>query len=376
MEIEIFKEKLNQGLSIVEFLVKKNINLPILNNILLEVEKNFLKISATNLETSIVWNILGKVKKEGRVCLPVSLLRPLISFIKEEKIKLKAEKESLILEDNNQKNQIQGVNPEDFPVIPKIQTEDFIEIEGEKLSDGISRVVNIPSISQIRPEISGVYFALKGEKLYIVGTDSFRLAEKIMDFPQKTKKEFSFIFPQPAAKELLSILSLKKGRVKVYFNLNQIAFEWMAEDVNFPEICFSSRLIEGEYPNYKEIIPKKFTAQIVLDKDDFTNQIKKAGLFSGKISEVKLTVLPEGKIKIFSQSADIGENESFLPIKLKEKIEKETEVSFNYKFLLDGLSSIKSSEVFLGLSEEEGPAALKPIGDESFVYILMPIKNN
>ncbi len=376
MELEIFKEKLNQSLNIIDFLVRKNINLPILNNILIETEKNFLKISATNLETTIIWRILAKVKEKGKLCLPVLFLKSLISFIKEEKIKLKSEKNNLILEIKNQRNQIQGINPEDFPIIPKVQTEDFLEIDGEKLNDSISQVINIPSLSQIRPEISGIYLSFKKDKLYVVGTDSFRLAEKSIDFSQKQKKDFSFILPQLAARELLNILSLRKGKLKVYFNPNQVVFEWLGEETNYPEICFSSRLIEGEYPNYKEIIPKKYTGQVLLNKEDFITQIKKAGLFSGKVSEVKLTVLPkEKKIKIFSQSADIGENESYLPIKIQGKVEEEIENSFNYKFLLDGLNNIKSSELFLGFSEKDGPAALKPIGDESYIYILMPIKS-
>ena len=376
MELEIFKEKLNQSLNIVEPLTKKNINIPILGNILLEAEKNFLKISATNLETSIIWRILSKVKKEGRVVIPASFLKSLISFIKEEKLILSSEENNLILRNEDQINQIQGVNPEDFPIIPKISEQEFIEISGHSLNQGLIQVVNIPSFSQIRPEISGIYFSFKKDKLKIVATDSFRLAEKTFKLDQKTKKDISFILPQLAVRGLISILSLKPDKLRFYFNPNQVLFEWLGEETPYPQIHFSSRLIDGNYPTYQEIIPKKYTNQITINREDFLTQIKKAGLFSGKISEVKLTILPnKDKIKIFSQSVDVGKNESYLPAKIEKKNEKASEICFNYKFLIDGLTNIKSSEIVFSLSEKEGPVAITPVGDETYIYILMPIKS-
>jgi len=354
MELEIFKDKLNQSLTVIEHLTRKNASLPILNNVLIETEKNFLKLSATNLETSIIWWILSKIKGHGKLAVPAAFLKSVIGFIKEDKIKLSSEGKNLILKTKNQTTQIQGVNLEDFPIIPKVVTEDSIEIDGQKFNQGIEQVINIPSVSQIRPEISGVYFNFQKTQIKIVGTDSFRLAEKTINLPEKIKKEFSFILPQFAARELLNILSLRLNNLKIYYTPNQVLFEWRGQEIDYPEIHFSSRLIEGNYPNYQEIIPKKYTVELVLNKDSFETQIKKAGLFSGKISEVKLIVLgQENKLKIFSESAETGKNEAYLPIKIKGKISEEIEVSFNYKFLIDGLNNIKSSEVNFSLSENE-----------------------
>ena len=376
MELDIFKEKLNQGLNIIEHITRKSANLVILNNVLLETEKNFLKLSATNLETSIIWWILVKIKQEGKILIPASFFKSVIDFIKQEVIKLESEKGNLILKTVNQEIQIQGINLDDFPLIPKINIEDFIEIKGEKLNQGLNQIVNIPSLTQIKPEISGIYFSFKKEEIKITATDGFRLAEKTINLPQKIKKDFSFILPQTAAKELINILSIKPNDLKIYYTPNQILFEWLGEETSCPEIHFSSRLIEGEYPNYQEIIPKKYTTQIILNKEEFQTQIKKAGLFSGKIFAIKLNIIPKkNQIRIFSQSPDIGRSEVYLPIKIKKEIEQEIEISFNYKFLLDGLNNIKSSEIIFSLSENEGPTTIKPMGDESYIYILMPIKN-
>jgi DNA polymerase-3 subunit beta len=145
------------------------------------------------------------------------------------------------------------------------------------------------------------------------------------------------------------------------------------KDLPHPQFQIISRLIEGEYPNYQAIIPSKFKTHIILKRDEFLNQIKAASLFSGKISEVKIIVgKDKNEVEIFSKDPDIGENRSTISAKITGE---DQEVSFNYKFLIDGLNNIKSSEVVFELSEKEGPCVLKPVGDLSYLYVVMPIKS-
>lgn len=149
----------------------------------------------------------------------------------------------------------------------------------------------------------------------------------------------------------------------------------MDEEIKHAKTHLISRLIDGDYPNYQEIVPKKSEMKIQARKDDFANQIKKAGLFSGRVAEVKITVLQkEQKIKIFSQSAELGRSESFMPCQISGG--KETEIAFNHKFLADGLNSIKGSEVVFELSSKDEPGVLRGVGDDSYFYILMPIKSS
>jgi len=207
-----------------------------------------------------------------------------------------------------------------------------------------------------------------------VSTDSFRLAEKSVILKTKSKKDISFIAPQDAIRELMNILGQEDGNTIIYFSQNQILFESEKKEVSHPYVQILSRLIEGEYPNYQEIIPKKYKTQVIVKKDEFENQLKQAGLFSGKISEVKLTVdVKKKKIKIYSESPEIGKNESYMSAKIKGE---DMNVSFNYKFLISGLQNIKSSEVILELNGDNGPGVLKPVGDENYIYISMPIKLN
>ncbi len=372
MKIEVLTSKLKEAVLCCERIVKKTTSLPVLKNILLQTTGNFLELTTTNLETTLRYWILAKVEKQGKVIVPANFLANLVSLLRGEKITLEEKGKNLLLKSENQISQIHGQDPEEFPIIPKVSKEVVFTLNSKKLADGLSQVVEIPTASQVRPEISGLYFLFKKKKLVIVGTDSFRLGEKTIELDEEVKKESSFILPQEAGKELLNILTQKEGKVTCYPSPNQVLFEFLMEETSHPQINILSRLIEGEYPNYQEIIPKKFTTRFQIDKENFQNQIKEAGLFSGKILEVKITPLvKEGKLKIFSQSPETGINESYLYAKIEGE---QFEVAFNYRFLLEGLNNIKSSEVIFELSGEEGPGVLRPVGDQSYLYILMPIK--
>jgi DNA polymerase-3 subunit beta len=327
MEIEILTENLKRALNFCERITRKTSNLPILQNVLLKTVGNFLELTTTNLETTLRWWILAKILKEGKITIPATFFSNLVNLINTEKLHLKEENKNLLLETENKNIQIQGQDPEEFPIIPKIEKETCYQIPNDKLYEGLQQVVDIPSSSQIRPEISGVYFSFKKQKLKIVATDSFRLGEKTINLENEIKKEGAFILTQEAGRELMNILSIKKeGKVSCYPNPNQVLFEFLMEETSHPQINLMSRLIEGEYPNYQEIIPKKSTTKIQVDKESFINQIKEAGLFSGKILEVKLTPLTkENKIKIFAQSPEAGKSETYLSAKIEGE---------NLKFLL------------------------------------------
>ncbi len=372
MKIEILKELFKKALNAAEKITRKASSLPALQNVLINAEGNLLELTTTNLETTVRWWILAKVAKGGQVAVPATFLANVVNLIPVDKLELQEENQNLVITTPDQKVQIQGQDPNEFPIIPKVDKNEFWKTETIKMTQGLTQVADVPSASQIRPEISGVYLSAKGGFLKLVATDSFRLAEKTIKLEQEASREYSFIMPQAAAREVINIFSQESGDLTVYCNPNQVLFELSSQDASRPQINVLSRLIEGEYPNYQEIIPKKFVSHLTMSKDELIAQIKKAGLFSGRAAEVQLSFAPkEGKLKLFSQSVEMGKNEAVLPCKIDGEAMK---VSFNYKFLLDGLNSMKSSEVTLELSENEGPGALKPVGDNSFVYILMPIK--
>jgi len=209
----------------------------------------------------------------------------------------------------------------------------------------------------------------------IVATDSFRLAEKKISIKTNLSKEYSLILPQSAAKELTSILGDRKGDLEIKLSPNQVLFKHTLDQTSKSGIKFISRLVEGKYPNYQEIIPKKYKTTVEVDKAEFLNQIKSASLFSGKINEVKIKINNEDKeVKIFSQHPDLGEYEG----SLKGVVDgKNLSIAFNHRFLIDGISGVKSNTIIFNLTDRDGPAALGSIEPkEQYLYIIMPIKAN
>jgi DNA polymerase-3 subunit beta len=372
MKISILKEKLKEGIYAVERISPKTLTLPILQNTLFQVRKSFLKLSTTNLETGINWWGLAKVEKEGDLCLPTRLFSNLISFLPNKPVELEAKDFILDLKCENYKTKIKGLNPEEFPIIPEIKEGESCFVNTSKFCQALSQILDIPPPSMARPEISGIFFSFQPDLIKMVATDSFRLAEKKIFLKTNLSKEYSLILPQGAAREIVGIFGEKEGELKICFSPNQIWFEYLMTEVPHPQIQFTSRLIEGEYPNYQEIIPKKFETQVYLQKEEFFNQIKTASLFSGKINEVKLKIDPKNEIiEVFSQNPDLGEYNSSLKGKITGK---EVLISFNHRFLLDGISEIKTKELIFELTNEGGPAALRPVEGEDFLYIIMPIK--
>lgn len=374
MKLTILQEKLKEGLNIIERVSSKSLTLPILNNVLLSTQKNFLNLAATDLEIGIKWWGLIKAEKEGSITVPSSLFSSFINLLPKKKILLEEKNNIIFIECENYKTQIKGISAEEFPLIPKITEGDFTFINNISFCQGLSQVVDIASLSTTRPEISGAFLSFQKDLITIAATDSFRLGEKKIFLKNSSgpAQNYSLIVPQKTIKEIITILGNKKGESKIYFSPNQIMFESLMEETNHPQIQIISRLIEGEYPNYQEIIPKKSTTQIILDKDEFLNQIKTASLFSGRVSEIKIKADPKKKeIEFFSQSPDIGEYRSLILGKTKGEA---VEIAFSHRFLLDGLSNIKSSEVVFELNGDAGPGVIKPVGDESYLYVVMPIK--
>lgn len=375
MKLIVLQEKLKEGLNIVERIAAKSLTLPILNNILISTEKNFLKLSTTDLELGINWWSLTKIEKQGQITIPSRLFTSFINLLPNKKIALSIENNNLQLKCENYKTQIKGILADEFPIIPKIEKENSIIVSSSLFCRGLSQVADIAVLSTTKPEISGIYFFVDKEQITLAATDSFRLGEKKISFEKSSLKELhSLIFLQKTAKEIINIFGERQGNLNIYFSENQIMFESLMEETTHPHIQIISKLIEGEYPNYQEIIPKKYTTHLTIGKNELLNQIKTASLFSGKINEVKIkTNSRKQEIEIFSQAPDLGQYNSSVSGKIKGE---DIQIAFNHRFLLDGLANIKSSEVMLELNGESGPGVLKPVGDQNYIYVVMPIKAN
>ncbi|MFH1582332.1 MAG: DNA polymerase III subunit beta [bacterium] len=377
----ILKDKLKYGISVVERISNKSLTLPILNNILIKTEKNFLNLSSTDLEIGIQWWSLVKTEKEGKITVPAKLLSSFVNFLPNKQISLKVKEADLQVECEDRQTTIKGVDAEEFPIIPQISKNEKLTIDGKLFCKNLSKVVDIAGYSSTKVEISGVYFLFQKDMITMTATDSFRLGEKKLYLGQTSdlSEAYSLILPQRTAKEIINIFGERDDNLTIYFSPNQIMFESLLSETDHPHIQIISRLIEGEYPNYQEIIPKSHETKVSFKAEELISQIKLASLFSSKVNEVKIKVDPKkGELSVSSQNPDIGEHQGSIRVKAEGK---SCEASFNHRFLLDGILSVvfgeeKNPEITLELSGSEKPGVLRSKKDDSYLYLIMPIKTS
>jgi DNA polymerase-3 subunit beta len=259
------------------------------------------------------------------------------------------------------------MSPEDFPITPKIKNaEGYIEIKSVFLKEAIQQVTVASQYSDLRPELNSVLFNFSLESLVLASTDGFRLAERsILSnlFVIKKKEPLKMLIPLRTALEVARIMRDDEV-VRIYQDENQVLFKTDQTEL-------ISRLVEGAFPDYSAIVPHEFAAEIVVNRDEFLNAIKLAGVFGQKNSEVKIKIHHNKKaIEISSADQALGENNNVLPAKIKGDI---PEVFFNWRYLSDPMKGVKAEEVFLGLQEDAGPALIRSVNDQSYFYVLKPI---
>jgi DNA polymerase-3 subunit beta len=377
MKFTTLVETIKRAVNSAEKITGKNLTLPILGNILLKTNKNKLHLSSTDLEIGIELIITGKIEKEGKFVVPAKTFSNFLNNLSEEKITIEEKNDVLAVKSGKYDTTFQGFNPEEFPIIPEVKTEKYLEIEKLDFEESLEQV--IPSVGYTSPkaELNGVLFKLEtsgGQKiLKLVGTDSFRLAEKTIPSSKiKTniKDDLEIIIPLRTAQEVLRLIQEKtedEGSViKITPEPNQVEF-------SFSDMRLVSRLINAEYPKYSSIIPNSFENQIVINKKELIEAVKIIGLFSGKVNDIKFNFNPSKKeITLEAQDPSLGKSQTIIPP--KEISGNSIEINFNHRFLLDGLNSIKEDNIFLGLNKESNPGLLKGDSNDSFSYILMPIK--
>ncbi len=373
MKITIPQKKLKEGLNITGRATAKSTTLPILKNILIKLEDNFINISSTDLEIGVKWWSLIKTDKKEEITVPFLTLFNFINLLPDKKIDIEIKEKILIMECDDYKTQINGISADDFPIIPKVEEKESLNINGKLFCDGLSQVIDIPSLSKVKPEISGILLSFFQKEIKMVATDSYRLTEKKIYLKESLKEKISFIIPQKTAREVVNIFKEEDGDIKIIFGSNQILFELKMKETDHPQVQLFSKLIEGNYPDYEGIIPLKNETQIVLNKEEFLNKIKAASVFSGKVNEIDLSINPQkGEVVMKSENPDLGDYKATISAKIEGE---ETRVSFNHKFLSDGVGNMKSSQILLGLNGESSPGVIKPVGRDDFLYVVMPIKN-
>lgn len=376
MKIICTQENLNRALNIVGKVVNKNTTLPILNNVLLKTEKNGLKLSATNLELGVDYWIGGKIEKDGEITIPTKLFSNFISNLPGENVEIKTREDMVNIKCDGYKTNIKGIDAKEYPLTPKLEIEYLFRIKSDVFKKALSQVLPSVSLSESRMEITGVFMDFSGieeGKVVLVATDSYRLAQKTLeisknDINKDTLKVLSnirsVIIPKNAAQELARDLGDGDEVLEVVVTESQILF-------GFGHASILSRLIEGKYPDYKQVIPEKFLASAVMDLNNISHAVRIASFFSSASNNsVKFKLVQNSKVEISSEANDLGNNNSRIDADVKGE---ELEVIYNYKYLMDGLNSINGN-VVLDANNENAPSVLRSDSDNSFIYIIMPIR--
>lgn len=368
MQITTTRENLLKGLQKAERFTGKNATLPILSFVMLKVEKNKIKLYSTDLEIGAIFEIHAKTEEIGSLVVPAKSLIQFIQNINDTNINLKIKKDKLFIEGNNYKTFFNCLGADDFPVIPDNIKEKLIQVNSEEILKGLNNVVSLINFNSSRPEISGILMLLQKDGIKFVGTDSFRLSE--IDIPlkdQKISKEVSVIIPLRLGQELVKIFQEEDQEADIYLNEHQI----MVKNKNFTIV---SRLIEGSYPPYEQIIPKNNKTKIVLNKNIFKKALEMASVFSGKLNEMKINLDFEKNIlKISSQNNEVGDFSQDLDF---EGEGENQEIVLNWKFLIDGINKFEEDKIVLETNNSvSSPIVMKGLKNSRSIYLLMPIRS-
>lgn len=376
MKLICTQENFKKAILAVEKVTSKQITLPILKNILLETKDGRLIFSATNLEIGIICKIGAKIEKEGIIAVPAKLLSDFVSNLpQEENIEIELEGQVLKITCGKYKAKINSLDSEDFPIIPKEVKKSQFSLNSNKLKSIINKILTSVSLNNTRVEFTGININFEDNKVNFASTDSFRLVEiktsiKKLDNFEELKKE-SIIVPAETLREVNKILSNinEDSQVFIIIENNQIFF-------NINDVKIVSRLINGKYPDYKQIIPEEYKTKIIINREELLRSIKISSVFT-KIKEGEINIKSKNdKLLIKSELLETGENEVDIDI---NKEGEDQEVFINPRYLLDCLNTIENNNILIGINSGEAPISVKMINDNKeilsdYVYIIMPIK--
>ena len=367
MNLTIAKEQILNGLQAVQNVVSTRTTLPILSNVLLRAEGDRLEFTATDLDVTVACSVEAKVKKGGAATVPVKKLFGIARELGGTEIELEVDEKNVCsLSAGPSFYKIHGLSAEEFPPLPKFKEEKKVTLPQATVRSMIKKTSFAMSTDESRYVLNGIFLSLKDHKLTMVATDGRRLGlvEEEADVTEKSTGELNI--PAKAVNELNRLLQ-EKGDVEIKFTDNQAAFT--LKDEKGGSILVISKLIEGNYPNYRQVIPSETKERVAFAREEFLHALKRAEIMtSEKANSVKLT-FGKNTLAITANSPEVGEARESIAINYKGK---EIAVAFNPRYLIDPLSALADDEVYLELIDELSPGVLKIKGP--FLYVVMPMR--
>jgi DNA polymerase-3 subunit beta len=374
VKLSCTQENLSHGLGIVGRAVATRSPLPVTSNVLLATDDARLKLAATNLDIAITCWVQARVEEDGATTVPARLLGEFVNSLPNDMVhmKLNERQRSLNLKCGPFEANVKGIDADEFPPIPPVGSEAPIVLEPKAFHDAIEQVAFAAATDDSRPVLAGVSMSFDGDRLTLAAADGFRLAVREMTLPEAVGERIDIIVPARAMTELARVMSDEEEtlRINVTPNRSQVLF-------SLANVQLVSRLIEGTFPNYRQIIPAKHTTRVVVSTKEFLGATKIASFFardSANIVRLQATPgeeLAPGKLTVAATAAEVGDTVGGIDAAIEGD---EAQIAFNAKYLTDVLSVLNDSQVALEVTTPSSPGVVRPSGDDhGYTHVIMPM---
>jgi DNA polymerase-3 subunit beta len=373
MNVSVMQENLARGLQTVSRAVSSRATLPVLANVLLKTENAGLKLTATNLEIGISCWVPGKVEEEGEITVPARLVTDLVASLPNQRIDLvlSAKDRTLKVTCGGSKSSIKGIEADEFPVVAAIGEAPTTSIPARALREALGEVVFAAAADESRPILTGVLTRLAGETMTLAAADNYRIAVRSLALASPVGTELSIVVPARSYAELMRVLPDSDDPIEMTVtpNRSQVLFHVEGTDL-------VSRLIEGQFPNYEPVVPKRdaWTARAVVDREAFLASTRRASIFardSANIVKVEVGDADGNGLSITAHAADVGDNADVLEAAVEGS---GTTIAFNARYLVDVLANLGAEQATLELSGPLAPGVVRGVGKEDYVHVIMPVR--
>jgi DNA polymerase III subunit beta len=369
VKLSVMQENLARGLAVASRAVSSRSTLPVLNNVLLKTEDAGLKLTATNLEIGITYWVPGKIDTDGSTTVPAKLFADLVASLPpSERVDLELQPgDTLHIRAGRFETHVKGIDAEEFPAIPSAGERPTTRIAQNVLRQALNETAFAAASDEARPILTGVLARFEGDKLTLAAADNYRIAVKTIPILDPVE-ETSIVIPARSLNELSRILSDTDTPVDVVLSAarNQVLFHLEGIDL-------VSRLIDGQFPNYQQVLPPGHTTRATVDREELLKAVRVAALIAANSANiVKLQVGTDGEAGVLvSANAEVGDNEGHV----EATVEGDgTTIAFNAKYLADVLQNVDAQQFTLELNGPLSPGVFKPVGDDQYVHVVMPVR--
>jgi DNA polymerase-3 subunit beta len=371
MKVSCSQEDLSKGLAVVGRAVATRAVLPITNNVLIATEGSQLKLAATNLEIAITCWIGATIEEEGTITIPARLVTDFVNSLPTGRIDmiLSPRSQSLELRCARYEAHVSGLDPADFPPIPKIAEGVTVKVKPEELRMAINQVVFAAASEESRPVLTGVDAEFDGNQLTMAAADGFRLAVRKLSLDTPVDEKISVIIPARSLAELNRLITDQQEPVELTINPKKSQTIFRLRNAEMV-----SQLIQGTFPNYEQLIPQAYSTRAVVKLSEFSMATRSASIFARDGSGiVRLQIMPKdgkGKIAISARAEEVGDNLGEVDAVVEGE---EAKIAFNSKYLMDVLGVLTEEEVALEATTSSSPGVIRPVGKDNYIHVVMPM---